>query len=243
MAELATAVRCLPCGDRALILELGNTIDLDLNRRVLALAASLSGQPGVTELVPTYRSLLVEFSPELTDPETLIRAATAVATGAAPAASGLRRVTLPVAYGGEYGPDLSHVAATHGLSCDEVIALHAGRDYPVYMIGFSPGFPYLGGLDERIATQRLERPRTRVPAGSVGIADRQTGVYPQATPGGWQLIGRTPVPLFAPAGQRPFLLRAGDLLRFRPAAADECAAITAAVAAGQYEPEAEEVGQ
>lgn len=234
----ADGIRCLPCGDRAVALELGNVIDLALNRRVLALARSLAGAPGIIEVVPTYRSLLVEFDPAAIKPAEILALAQAQAERADPVPRA-RRVILPTVYGGEFGPDLAHVAAVHGLSADDVIRIHSGRDYPVYMIGFSPGFPYLGGLDERIATPRLERPRTRVPAGSVGIADRQTGVYPQETPGGWQIIGRTPVPLFAPRAPEPVLLRAGDLLRFRPIAPDEYAAIADAVTAGTYAPETE----
>lgn len=240
---MSQAIRCLPCGDRAVTLELGNTIDLALNRRVLALADALSAAPGVSEVVPTYRSLLVEFDPDVTDPEALLAWAEGAGTAATDRAEAARRVILPVAYGGEYGPDLDHVATAHRMTTDEVIGIHSAADYPVYMIGFSPGFPYLGGLDERIATPRLDRPRTRVPAGSVGIADRQTGVYPQATPGGWQLIGRTAVPLFDLTAAEPFLLRAGDLLRFRPVTAEEHEAITAAVVRGEYRPETEVVAR
>lgn len=241
MAELnEPAIRCLACGDRAVTLELGNAIDLELNRRVLALSRVISSLAGVIETVPTYRSLLVEFDPALLTPDDIIAQASG-SIGAAVAAGPARRVTLPTRYGGECGPDLAHVAEVHGLSANEVISLHVARDYPVYMLGFSPGFPYLGGLDERIATPRLDRPRTRVPAGSVGIADRQTGVYPQATPGGWQIIGRTPVPLFAPDAPEPVLLRAGDLLRFRPATEAEYDAVVSAVLAGRYTPETEVV--
>ncbi|MGE5560300.1 MAG: 5-oxoprolinase subunit PxpB [Chloroflexota bacterium] len=235
-----TDLRCLPCGDRALTIELGDTIDLALNRRVLALAQALNSLSGVVETVPTYRSLLVEFDPARLTPDEIVACARA-APVSTDATRMVRRVTLPTVYGGEYGPDLAHVAEVHALSVDEVIDIHTGRDYPVFMLGFSPGFPYLGGLDERIATPRLDRPRTKVPAGSVGIADRQTGVYPQSTPGGWQIIGRTPAPLFDPRAAEPVLLRAGDLLRFRRVTADEYEAIVAAVGAGRYTPETEVV--
>jgi KipI family sensor histidine kinase inhibitor len=231
-------IRCLPCGDRAITLELGNTIDLDLNRQVLALARELSGMAGVVETVPTYRSLLVEFDPTALTPDEILARARAL-TGSPESVADVRRVTLPTIYGGEFGPDLPHVAELHGLSEDEVVRLHTARDYPVYMVGFSPGFPYLGGLDERIATARLERPRTKVPAGSVGIADRQTGVYPQSTPGGWQIIGRTPAPLFAPGSPDPVLLRAGDVLRFRAVTAGQYEDVVAAVESGRYRPETE----
>lgn len=123
---------------------------------------------------------------------------------------------IPVCYGGELGPDLPEVAAAHGLSEEEVVEIHASADYLVYMLGFAPGFAYLGGLPKRIATPRRRTPRLSIPAGTVGIAGDQTGVYPIATPGGWQLIGRTPDPLFLPDAMPPALLRAGDIVRFRP---------------------------
>ena len=127
-------------------------------------------------------------------------------------------------YGGEYGPDLEEVARHNGLSVDEVIALHSGGEYLVYMIGFAPGFPYLGGMSERIAMPRRSSPRAQIPVGSVGIAGMQTGVYPIETPGGWQLIGRTPLALFRPEENPPSLLQAGNKVRFRPISADEFAA-------------------
>ncbi|MFD2334473.1 5-oxoprolinase subunit PxpB [Cohnella sp. GCM10020058] len=132
------------------------------------------------------------------------------------------RVTeIPVCYGGELGPDLPEVAAAHGLSEQEVIEIHASADYLVYMLGFAPGFAYLGGLPQRIATPRRPTPRLSIPAGTVGIAGDQTGVYPIATPGGWQLIGKTPEPLFLPDATPPTLLRAGDIVRFRPISREE----------------------
>lgn len=127
-----------------------------------------------------------------------------------------RTVVIPVCYGGEFGPDLEEVARFHGMTEDEVIAIHAQGRYRVYMIGFAPGFAYLGGLSPEIATPRRATPRTHVPAGSVGIAGNQTGVYPLATPGGWQIIGRTPLALFRPHHEEPSLLRAGDIVQFCP---------------------------
>jgi inhibitor of KinA len=136
-----------------------------------------------------------------------------IAAAAAPPA---RTVDIPVCYGGEFGPDLAEVAARNGLSAEEVIRIHASAEYLVYMIGFAPGFPYLGGMSGRIAAPRRSTPRLAIPAGSVGIAGEQTGVYPLETPGGWQLIGRTPIALFLPVRSPPSLLRAGDKVRFRP---------------------------
>lgn len=132
-----------------------------------------------------------------------------------------RIVHIPLCYGGEYGPDLSGLAFYHGLSEAEVIDLHTSRDYPVYMIGFAPGFPYLGGLDERLATPRRSVPRIQIPAGSVAIGGAQTGIYPLMTPGGWHVIGRTPLALFRPDADPPSLLQAGDIVRFVPIAPDE----------------------
>lgn len=128
---------------------------------------------------------------------------------------------IPVLYGDEWGPDLDEVATFAGLQVAEVIALHASRPYRVYMLGFSPGFPYLGLLPAQLAIPRRSTPRTTVPAGSVGLADRQTGIYPIATPGGWQLIGRTPIPLYRKTSLTPFLLKPGDLVRFTPIERDE----------------------
>ena len=209
----------LPCGDQALIVEFGDAIDPDVNRRVhdLAHAIESAGVTGVYDLVPTYRSLLVYYNPVRTtwpDLEDSLRSLLSE-TGDR-VTSTPRVVLLPTLYGGEYGPDLEFVSENAGLSPDEVIILHSGTDYLVYMMGFSPGFPYLGGLDERLATPRLESPRLEIPAGSVGIAESQTGVYPVASPGGWQLIGRTPLRLFDETAEHPAVLRAGDYIRFVP---------------------------
>lgn len=169
---------------------------------------------------------MVTYDPLLTDYETLAAALQRLA--AAPddggAAGEGRLVTIPVCYGGAFGPDLPFVAEHAGLTETEVIRLHAGREYRIYMLGFLPGFPYLGGLDERLFTPRLASPRTAIPAGSVGIGGEQTGVYPIASPGGWQLIGRTPLKLFDPsAGRLPYA--AGDRIRFCPITQDEFDAI------------------
>ena len=138
-----------------------------------------------------------------------------------------RVVEIPTAYGGDFGPDLPFVASHNGLSEADVVSIHAGADYLVYMMGFSPGFPYLGGMSERIATPRLTTPRTVIPAGSVGIAQAQTGVYPVESPGGWQLIGRTPIPLFDASRHPPVIVEPGDSIRFVPIGADEYDAIAA----------------
>jgi KipI family sensor histidine kinase inhibitor len=171
---------------------------------------------GIVELVPTYRSLAIHYNPlimtfrELQARLNLLMENTGTIT--LPAA---RLMEIPVIYGGDYGPDLAFVAGYLGRSSAEVVSLHTSVDYLVYMLGFTPGFPYLGGMDERLAVPRLDQPRMNIPRGSVGIAGKQTGIYPVNSPGGWRLIGRTPLKLYDPSRENPVLLRAGDYLRFR----------------------------
>lgn len=209
---------CLtPLGEAALLLELGDGIDPALNARAHALAAALlrSDLPGLGEPVPGYASLLIPYDPAQLSYSALSEWLHEKYEAVQPLPTAQARVVeIPVHYGGDDGPDLDFVAAHNGLTPAEVIARHTAPLYPVYFMGFAPGFPYLGGLDPRIAAPRLPSPRTRIPAGSVGIAGSQTGVYPLETPGGWRLIGRTPLPLFDPAHQPPFLLSPGDRVRF-----------------------------
>jgi len=204
-------------GDRSFLVELGEKIRPDVNCRVQQLMRQLQDAclPGVRELAPGYRSLLVVFDPLAITPEHL--KARILEIDAASASAGLpsaKRVTVPVFYGGEYGPDLDAVAAHLGTSTDEVIRLHTGTIYRVYMIGFTPGYPYLGELPMELAVPRRSTPRTRVPKGSVGIAQRQTGIYPVESPGGWQIIGWTPIELFDPGRSLPSLLEMGDQVKF-----------------------------
>lgn len=209
-----------PAGDSAVLVQFGDSIDPRINARVHRLAAgiALAGWAGFGEPVPAYTSLLVNYDPLALD----YREAAQKIESLLPkiedgrVETGARLVEIPVVYGGEEGPDLDDVADAHGLSAGEVIRLHGEAEYLVYMIGFTPGFPYLGGLDERIATPRRASPRTLVPAGSVGIAGQQTGIYPLASPGGWQIIGRTPLSLFDPGREPPSLLAPGDRVRFVP---------------------------
>jgi inhibitor of KinA len=234
--------RLLPVGDQAVTVEFGASIDDVLNRRVFAFADAVEHAAirGVGELVPAYRSLLVQYDPETVAYDELAARLEGMARGIGdPTRAGRQpRVILevPVVYGGDYGPDLVHVARNAGLSQEEVIRVHSHVPYRVYMIGFSPGFPYLGGVDPRIACPRLKTPRTRVPAGSVGIAETQTGVYPNESPGGWQLIGRTPVRLFDPAAVPPALARPGEFIQFVPIDHARYEDIAAAVQAGTYVP-------
>jgi inhibitor of KinA len=207
-------------GDRALLVEFGNSINPEVNRRVHALDRALrqARQRGVEECVPTYRSLLVYYDPSQTSPEKLIYYLKDLeATLGDASVSGQERVIdVPVVYGGEYGPDLGHVAQYHGLTEDDVVRLHCSRRYTVYMVGFLAGFPYLGEVASEIATPRLRTPRLRVPAGSVGIAEKQTGIYPCASPGGWQIIGRTPLTIFDVEKQPPALILPGATVMFKP---------------------------
>jgi KipI family sensor histidine kinase inhibitor len=213
-------------GDRALLVEVGDKIAADINEGVRALLYGLLAKNihGIFDLVPGYRSLMVTFDPlrldrkalqsiivdfwERKDQMTLPES---------------REYEIPVVYGGAHGPDLDWVAAYHHLSVETVVELHSAAKYRVYMIGFTPGYPYMGELPGELNTPRRDTPRTHVPRGSVGIAQRQTGIYPVASPGGWQIIGWTPVKLFDAETDPPSRLQMGDWVRFKPVAAEEIA--------------------
>lgn len=221
-----TIARVLPLGDASLLIDLGGGINPVTHARVRAAFAALSAAklPGVREVIPAYTSVAVHYDPvahghAATSPFEEIRSLVLdVLTDMAEAPpTPSRIVEIPVHYGGAAGPDLEHVARHTKLATDEVIARHAAAEYTVYMIGFTPGFPYLGGLPAELATPRRASPRQSVPAGSVGIAGAQTGIYPLETPGGWQLIGRTDERLFLPESDPPTLLRIGDRVRFMAA--------------------------
>ena len=213
--------RFLPAGDDAIVVELGDAISPAINRRVrsLSLALENGSVPGVFDFLPTYRSVLVYYDPLSASPDAVqSQIARLLQSPDAEAAANPRVALIPTLYGGDMGPDIGFVAAHAGITEQEVVDIHSATDYLIYMMGFSPGFAYLGGLDEHLTTPRLESPRTEIPAGAVGIAESQTGVYPVASPGGWQLIGRTPLRLFDPARNPPALLSAGDYVRFTPIA-------------------------
>lgn len=210
-----------PCGDCAVTLQIGAEISEQVNREVVCALNALRKADiiGVVELVPTYTSICIHYDPAMLSCETLQRTIGQIKINLSEdnqEATG-RIVEIPVCYGGEYGPDLSFVAQHNGLTPEEVIKRHSEGEYLVYMLGFLPGFAYMGGMDASIACPRLESPRTKIPAGSVGIAGTQTGIYPLSSPGGWQLIGRTPLKMFAIHGdQTQFALSAGDRVRFVP---------------------------
>lgn len=214
----------------AMLLRFGEHIDIAVNSRVQAACARLQHALPQLECVPAYASLLLRFDPLVwdeglaADPQKSLREAVLAAlAGGAEALAPTREHVIPVCYGGAHGPDLDEVASHCGLSTDEVIARHVGAGYQVAMIGFAPGFPYLLGLDPTLAMPRRRDPRQRVPAGSVAIGGSQTGIYPEQLPGGWQLIGRTPLYLFDASAERPSLLAPGDGVRFRAMSEDEFA--------------------
>jgi KipI family sensor histidine kinase inhibitor len=216
--------RILPSGDSLALVEFEERVDPIVNARAIALSHSIAARAlkGIRDIVPTYRTVAVHFDPLKTDVAGLFRYLDQEAAQSLPGvpATG-ETIRIPVCYGGAYGPDLESVAAFAKASVDEVVLLHTAVRYRVFMLGFVPGFAYLGSVDPRIASPRRETPRVRVPRGSVGIAGEQTGVYPQETPGGWQLIGRTPVALFDASRSDPFLLEPGDHVEFYAIAAAE----------------------
>ncbi|EKN64323.1 5-oxoprolinase subunit PxpB [Schinkia azotoformans] len=226
-----------PLGDSALVIHLGDGINPTIHEQVKHLSYLIEKEPfpGFIESVPSYNNLTVYYNPaavyfsiiekDKKSPYKIVSALMAELLDQLSTNELVeeRLVKIPVAYGGEFGPDLEYVAAYHGLTVDEVIQIHSANDCQVYMIGFAPGFPFLGGMDERIATPRKESPRLAIAPGSVGIAGKQTGVYPLETPGGWQIIGRTPLDLFLPEQTPPTLLQSGDKIRFIPISFEEFA--------------------
>jgi KipI family sensor histidine kinase inhibitor len=218
--------RILTAGEQGLVVELGDRIDPRINGRVYCLAVAVADEniDGVLEVVPTYRSLMIFFDPLRIERNKLVArvgALAGVADEDSRKKSPAKVVRVPVCYGGEFGPDLDYVADCNRLTAEEVVRIHSERTYPVYMMGFMPGFPYLGGMSGRIAAPRMEKPRLKVAAGSVGIAGEQTGIYPLESPGGWRIIGRTPLRLFSPASSRPFPIAAGNAVRFEPVTEEE----------------------
>lgn len=207
-----------PASDRSLLVSFGESISLDLHHQVLrVLQAFEAVPPGILNLHPAFASVLIDFDPRRWSHgavEDVVRKRLSESEGVRAAET--RTIEIPVRYGGEFGPDLEDVARHTGLAPDEVVRLHSGGCYLVYFVGFSPGFPYLGGMPPELATPRLPAPRKRVPAGSIAIGGSQTGVYPVESPGGWRIIGRTALRLFDPQAVPPALLRAGDSVRFVP---------------------------
>ena len=234
---LNMAKKFQPLGDSGVRIGFSEQISPEVNRaiRALLLAIEQAEIPGIIEMVPTYTALSVYYDPTAilygAIVERLQELEGRLAEIDLPPA---RLVEIPVLYGGDTGPDLQYVAEYHALSAADVVRLHTAQTYLVYMIGFTPGFPYLGGLPEELATPRLAKPRTKIAGGSVGIGGAQTGIYSIDAPGGWQILGHTPVQLYDAGAEEPVLLRAGDYLRFRAVDAAEYAYIKEMVTVGRY---------
>lgn len=230
-------VRFLLTGDTALTVEFGNEISESINAQIRAFTIALERAklPGVVELVPTYRSLMIHYDPGVVlynqlagQLKGVLKQLDSIEIPPSPV------LEIPVLYGGEMGPDLTFVAEHAKKTEEEVIKIHTSTEYLIYMLGFTPGFTYLGGMSDEIATPRLEQPRVKIPAGSVGIAGKQTGVYPIDSPGGWQLIGRTPVKMYDPNRETPILPQAGQYIKFRSIDQTEYDKIAAEAEAGTY---------
>ncbi len=236
-----TYPRILTAGDGCVVVEFGDTIDMAVNGRVASLAAAIRKTPfvGLRDLVPTYRSLAVYFDPETTNVEKTYARLEALSrdAGEGQAGGAKRTIVVPTLYGGEFGPDMGDVAEHTKLSEDEVIRRHTERDCYCYMLGFTPGYSYLGGMDPALEVPRLKNPREIIPAGSVAIGGKQTGIYSIASPGGWRLIGRTPMRMFDPGRDPAIILEAGMWVRFRPIGQAEFDEIEAEGAKGAYRPE------
>ena len=229
-----------PSGDHAVVIQLGNSIQQETHERVKAVTHLFENQPPdwLVEYIPAFTTVTLYYDPmriieshkpfQHTSPYTVVCSEIEHMLSRLTLAEKVdaRIIDIPVCYVGDFGPDLEEVANHHRMSTKEIIEKHSNGDYLVYMIGFAPGFPYIGGMSPEIATPRKKSPRLKIPAGSVGIAGEQTGVYPIETPGGWQLIGRTPLNLFRPDNdESPSLLRAGDRIRFKPISLEEYKAL------------------
>lgn len=230
--------KILTAGDSALLIEFEQKIAPEINAQITAFVHLLKEQhiEGVTDLIPAFASLLINYDPRVIGYKDLkARIEELLKIEVNEEAGDARVFEIPVCYGGEYGPDIANIAENAGISEQEVIDIHCSKDYLIYMLGFLPGFVYLGGLDERIHTPRLANPRISIPAGSVGIAASQTGIYPLNSPGGWQLLGMTPVKTYDPERETPILVEAGDYIRFVPVTEEEFLKIKKQVDDGTYE--------
>ena len=225
-------------GDSAINLEFARTISPQTSGLIRSAARTLEIDPiaGIIELVPTFCSLMITYDPLVISYDELVAAVTGKLVDVQQDESATRRIVkIPVCYGGEYGPDMQTVCEHAHMREEDVIALHSSKDYLIDILGFMPGFAYLGGLDERLHTPRLATPRTVIEAGSVGIGGAQTGIYPLASPGGWQLIGRSPIRPYDPQREVPILYSAGDYLRFVPISESEYVSIEKQVKEGTYQ--------
>jgi inhibitor of KinA len=227
-----------PLGDTGVQLLFGNEISEEINQEIRQFSEGLRRDPisGVIEWVPAYTTLTIYYRPDIITYNEICKELeskyTELQGGVAESASLIYEI--PTLYGGEAGPDLAFVAEYNGMNQEEVISVHSGQDYLIYMMGFMPGFPYLGGMSPNIAAPRRDNPRAKISAGSVGIAGEQTGIYPIETPGGWQIIGKSPLKLYDPDSRNPILLSSGHYLRFFPISESEYIEIESAINQGTY---------
>lgn len=236
-------------GDSAVCVEFGNEISIEVNNKVSSFQKIIEEEmsaghlKGVVETIPAFCSIMICYDPEVIWYEDLEASLRGLLDRDLPAAAGgsRRLVEIPVCYGGELGPDLKDVAEHAGITEEEVIKLHSGRNYLIYMMGFLPGFAYLGGLDSRLEIPRLPSPRARIPSGSVGIGGKQTGIYPIDSPGGWRIIGKTPVRPFRLRRKNPLLYQTGDYIRFVPVSRGEYEQIKRDLSIGLYKCRVSEV--
>ncbi len=227
-----------PSGDTALIIKVGNETSLEINHKIRALLTKIEKEniPGVIDFIPSYNELMICYNPLKISFQGLLTKIKFLSNNlellSLPPSS---TIVIPVHYGDDFGPDLNEVASYNNLSPDEVVRIHSSASYHVYMLGFTPGFCYLGGMDQRLATPRKHNPRLKIPAGAVGIAEQQTGIYPIESPGGWQLIGQTPVKLFDPSRKPVFLVEPGDKLQFVSITKETFNSILKEVSDGTYQ--------
>lgn len=231
-------VRILPEGDCSLLLVFGQEINPDINRKITAVVKLIRHQHilGLMDIIPSYCAILINYNPHIIKYIDLRRRIEKILRMDINSVSREKRIfDIPVLYGGIYGPDIENIASSAGISVEEVIKIHSSSDYLIYMLGFLPGFCYLGGLDERIHTPRLPNPRLKITAGSVGIGGASTGIYPMDSPGGWQLMGRTPVKTYDPDRKNAILFEAGDYIHFVPVTEERYKEIKILVDKNEYE--------
>lgn len=233
------AIQIFPAGDRALVAVLGAAIDPEINDRVHSLLKKVqqAAISGIKEMVPTFCSLMIHYDPDQISYGALKEKISQLAVNLTGTSAKERHIwQIPCCYGSHFGPDLADLEKHSGLTRDEIISIHSNTEYKIYMLGFLPGFVYLGGLDVQLHMPRLSTPRIKIPQGAVGIGGSQTGVYPLDSPGGWRLIGSTPVDFYDPDREEPVLCRAGDYIRFVPITSSDYYDIRQMQRKGDYTP-------
>lgn len=231
-------IKIVPAGDSAVLVQFGDCISPEINQRIAATIKLIKEQKieGILDMVPAFCSLSINYDMRIMDYATLEKRLKKLVKMEVSGDIACKRVVeIPVCYGGQYGPDIEYVAQRAQFSVEDVIRIHSSKEYLIYMLGFMPGFCYLGGLEECLHTPRLANPRVKIPAGSVGIGGGQTGVYPLDSPGGWQLLGQTPVKVYDPSKEEPILYQAGDYIRFVPITVEQFKEIKAQVEEGSYQ--------